>query len=48
MVFELSTQNVLTNNITLRENALLKTSDIETNKNSVYHYPTAKAVWDMF
>lgn len=48
MVFLLSTSNVLTNNITLRENALLKTGDIATYSNSQYYYPTTKAVWDMF
>ena len=47
-VFLLDANDNLTNLITTRENALLKTADVATWATSNFHYPTTKGVWDTF
>lgn len=48
LVFALDSSNTLSVDITLRENALLKTNDVIGNSSSYRHYPSAKAVYDQF
>lgn len=48
IVFLLDSNDTLTNHISLRENALLKTSDLAAASASTIHYPTVAGVWNTF
>lgn len=47
-IFILDSSNSLSDVITLRENALLKTNDIIANASSLFHYPNCLAVYSQF